>query len=53
MNFPAILPYPAILDVKDVPELATKFCYVFKDYGNSGLTLVIKREAGSVLFEIS
>lgn len=53
MNFPAILPYPAILDVKDVPELATKFCYVFKDYGNSGLTLVIKREAGSVYLKLA
>lgn len=46
INLPDILPYPEIQDLSELDVLKDQFVYLIKEFPQSGLSVVIHREAG-------
>jgi hypothetical protein len=50
---PEILPYPKLLNIREVEELKDRFCYVIEKYPLEGYVLLVYRSEGDVTIRVA
>jgi hypothetical protein len=54
MTLPEVLPYAAIQDIGDVPELDDVYCYFVEDYDDQdGISVLVLRDEGRVALRVA
>jgi hypothetical protein len=52
IEIPALLPYPKIYPLSDIPEILNRICYIIEVYSLDGVGVVVSRDTGDICFRL-